>query len=113
MSRAYRKWVLSVWERRAKQAWRKATRPPHYDEWMCIHRYEGSWVDPDAPYYGGLQMDLGFQRAYGAELLATKGHGRQLVAARADVGRRACTRVRPGLLPVAQHREVLQPLLAV
>ena len=73
MSRAYRKWVLSIWERRAKQAWRKATRPPHYDEWMCIHRYEGSWVDPDAPYYGGLQMDLGFQRAYGAELLATKG----------------------------------------
>ena len=73
MSRAYRTWVLSVWERRAKQAWRKATRPPHYDEWMCIHRYEGSWVDPNAPYYGGLQMDLGFQRAYGAKLLATKG----------------------------------------
>ncbi len=72
-SRPYRRWVLSVWERRAKQAWRKATRPPHYDEWMCIHRYEGSWVDPNAPYYGGLQMDLGFQRAYGAKLLATKG----------------------------------------
>ncbi len=73
VSRAYRKWVLSVWERRAKQAWQKATRPPHYDEWMCIHRYEGSWVDPDAPYYGGLQMDLGFQRAYGGALLARKG----------------------------------------
>ena len=72
-SRPYRRWVLSVWERRAKQAWRKATRPPHYDEWMCIHRYEGSWVDPNAPYYGGLQMDLGFQRSYGAKLLATKG----------------------------------------
>ena len=72
-SRPYRRWVLSVWERRAKQAWRKATRPPHYDEWMCIHRYEGSWVDPNAPYYGGLQMDLGFQRSYGAKLLETKG----------------------------------------
>jgi hypothetical protein len=72
-SPSYRRWALNVWERRAKQAWRRATRPPHYDEWMCIHRYEGSWVDPDAPYYGGLQMDLGFQRAYGAKLLATKG----------------------------------------
>ncbi len=72
-SRPYRRWVLRVWESRAKQAWRKATRPPHYDEWMCIHRYEGSWVDPNAPYYGGLQMDLGFQRAYGAKLLETKG----------------------------------------
>ena len=28
---------------------------------------------PNAPYYGGLQMDLGFQRAYGAKLLETKG----------------------------------------
>ena len=72
-SRSYRRWVLRVWESRAKRAWRKATRPPHYDEWMCIHRYEGSWVDPDAPYYGGLQMDLSFQRAYGASLLAEKG----------------------------------------
>ena len=40
---------------------------------MCIHRYEGSWVDPDAPYYGGLQMDMSFQRAYGWNLLQTKG----------------------------------------
>ena len=48
-SRAYRRWVLRVWESRAKRAWRKATRPPHYDEWMCIHRYEGSWVDPERP----------------------------------------------------------------
>ena len=72
-SDAYRRWVLRVWEDRAKVAWRKATRPPHYDEWMCIHRYEGSWVDPNAPYYGGLQMDMSFQRAYGWNLLQTKG----------------------------------------
>lgn len=31
----------------------------------CIHSYEGSWVDPDAPYWGGLQMDLSFQETYG------------------------------------------------
>lgn len=32
---------------------------------LCIHHYEGSWRDGGAPYYGGLQMDLSFQRAYG------------------------------------------------
>ena len=72
-SDSYRRWVLRVWENRAKVAWRKATRPPHYDEWMCIHRYEGSWTDPNAPYYGGLQMDMSFQRAYGWNLLQRKG----------------------------------------
>jgi hypothetical protein len=69
----YRNWVLRVWQKRAKTAWRTATRPPHYDEWLCIHRYEGSWTDPNAPYYGGLQMDMSFQRAYGWNLLQRKG----------------------------------------
>lgn len=36
---------------------------------MCIHRYEGSWTDPNAPYWGGLQMDYGFQDTYGHEYL--------------------------------------------
>ena len=72
-SRPYRRWVLRVWQRRAKIAWRKAQRPPHYDEWLCIHRYEGSWSDPNAPYYGGLQMDMTFQRTYGWNLLQRKG----------------------------------------
>jgi hypothetical protein len=39
----------------------------------CIHRYEGSWTDGGAPYYGGLQMDLQFQRAYGREFLRAFG----------------------------------------
>ena len=30
-------------------------------------------TDAGGPYYGGLQMDLGFQRHYGGYLLATKG----------------------------------------
>jgi hypothetical protein len=72
-SRPYRLWALRVWKARAKKAWRRAQRPPHYDEWLCIHRYEGSWTDPNAPYYGGLQMDLGFQRTYGGRLLERKG----------------------------------------
>jgi hypothetical protein len=32
---------------------------------MCIHQYEGSWTDSGGPYWGGLQMDLGFQATYG------------------------------------------------
>lgn len=32
---------------------------------LCIHRFEGAWSDPGAPYFGGLQMDRDFQRAYG------------------------------------------------
>lgn len=32
---------------------------------LCIHHYEGSWTDPNWPYWGGLQMDMNFQRAYG------------------------------------------------
>jgi hypothetical protein len=32
---------------------------------LCIHHYEGAWNDPGSPYWGGLQMDLSFQDAYG------------------------------------------------
>jgi hypothetical protein len=46
---------------------------PHFKQWVCIHRFEGSWTDPNAPYYGGLQMDHGFMRTYGRKLLRTKG----------------------------------------
>jgi len=31
----------------------------------CVHRHEGSWQDRGAPFYGGMQMDLDFQRTYG------------------------------------------------
>lgn len=47
--------------------------PPHYRAWKCIHKYEGAWNDPNPPYWGGLQMDMSFQRAYGAALLRRKG----------------------------------------
>ena len=70
---AYRHWVLDVWKRRAREARRLAQNPPRLRAWLCIHRYEGSWKDPNPPYYGGLQMDLGFQRTYGRELLGRKG----------------------------------------
>jgi len=36
----------------------------------CIHSYEGAWSSNTGNgYYGGLQMDVGFQRLYGAEFL--------------------------------------------
>jgi hypothetical protein len=64
---------IAVWKQVAIQTRRRAQKPPHRRQWLCIHRFEGAWSDPDPPYFGGLQMDLGFQRAYGAHLLATKG----------------------------------------
>jgi hypothetical protein len=72
-SRAYKRWVRNLWKRRAIRVRRKAQNPPHKTGWLCIHRYEGAWNDPNAPYYGGLQMDIGFQRTYGAHLLRKKG----------------------------------------
>src|SRR5262249_52349889 len=72
-SPAYLRRALSVWTNRAQQARRQAHHPPRREAWLCIHRHEGAWNDPDAPYYGGLQMDLGFQRSYAPELLARKG----------------------------------------
>ncbi len=40
---------------------------------LCIHRHEGAWNDPNPPYYGGLQMDMAFQRSYGPEYLRRYG----------------------------------------
>jgi hypothetical protein len=63
----------TLWQQRLRKAHRKAKRPPHLGAWLCIHRYEGGWSDAGAPYYGGLQMDISFQSAYGRWLLARKG----------------------------------------
>jgi hypothetical protein len=32
---------------------------------LCVHRHEGAWNDPHAPFYGGMQMDYSFQKAHG------------------------------------------------
>jgi len=69
----YRLWVLDLWKGRAQRARRLAEHPPHKADWLCIHRYEGSWTDAGGPYFGGLQMDIPFQRHYGSALLARKG----------------------------------------
>jgi hypothetical protein len=64
---------VPVWRLVAKRTWARAQHPPHQTAWRCIHRFEGAWGDSRGPYYGGLQMDLGFQRRYGAYLLRRKG----------------------------------------
>ena len=64
---------LVAWKRVAARTRRRAQNPPHKRAWLCIHRYEGAWTDPDPPYYGGLQMDLSFQRIYSSGLLRRKG----------------------------------------
>jgi len=69
----YRVWVRDLWRSRAAKMQRLALNPPHKSEWLCIHRFEGSWSDSGAPYYGGLQMDITFQRHYGGYLLVRKG----------------------------------------
>jgi hypothetical protein len=70
---AYRRWVAGLWQHRAVAAKKQAHRPPHRSQWLCIHRYEGDWNDAGAPYYGGLQMDVEFQRTYAIQLYRAKG----------------------------------------
>lgn len=78
----YQKWVLNLWQKRAARVRRQARRPPHRKQWLCLQRYEGHWrshpggpgvLNSGGPYYGGLQMDLSFQRRYGRYLLRRKG----------------------------------------
>lgn len=40
---------------------------------LCIHSHEGTWDDDDAPYWGGVQMDLDFMRTYGPEFFKAWG----------------------------------------
>jgi hypothetical protein len=65
--------TVRVWARRAHAAHRIAQHPPHMQQWMCIHHYEGAWNDVGGPYWGGLQMSLTFQEHYGGWLYRTKG----------------------------------------
>jgi hypothetical protein len=73
-SRKFKLWVRNLWKHRAKRAHRRAVNVPHKREWLCIHRYEGAWTSATGNgYYGGLQMDIGFQRIYAPNLLRRKG----------------------------------------
>ncbi len=50
-----------------------ASRPAHYQMWMCIHSKEAAWTDTGSPYYGGLQMGWWFMSTYASRLLHAKG----------------------------------------
>lgn len=70
----------AMWRRArdARRALRAAVAQPRYTSsieaaFLCIHRFEGSWTDSGAPHWGGLQMDLDFQRTYGDWALAAFG----------------------------------------
>ena len=70
----FRRFVLSIWRERAARMRRAAMNPPRLRAWLCIHRHEGPWnANTGNGYYGGLQMDMTFQRQYGAFLLRKKG----------------------------------------
>lgn len=46
-----------------------AARPAHLALWLCVHQHErSSWHDPNAPYWGGLQLGSWFISHYGARL---------------------------------------------
>jgi hypothetical protein len=73
-----RQWVLELWRARALSAKRRALHLPNRAGWLCIFRHErhpaqGWRTYTGNGFYGGLQMDLGFQRRYGLWLLRRKG----------------------------------------
>jgi len=65
---------IARWKQVALRTRYLAYNPPHMRQWLCIHRYEGGWhANTGNGYYGGLQMDLMFQRTYAPELLRLRG----------------------------------------
>jgi hypothetical protein len=53
----------------------QAQRPPHYWQWLCIHRYEGAWnSNTGNGYFGGLQMDVRFMWTYGRDMIRRHGN---------------------------------------
>jgi len=84
MGAAFQGWVLVsprdvlvhelvAWKRTTKIVRWMYGQVPNKNAWLCIHRGEGAWNDPNSPFWGGLQMDMSFQRAYGSYLLRKKG----------------------------------------
>jgi hypothetical protein len=70
--------VLHLWEEKsaaavlavAQHGFGVSVTPYLKTAFGCIHRYEGSWgSNTGNGYYGGLQMDLGFQKRYGSPYL--------------------------------------------
>lgn len=81
----FARWTAHLWMKRARvhrqkyhrhvilmKKWR--AQGSVTSDWACIHRYEGAWdANTGNGYYGGLQMNLVFQRSYGPEFMARWG----------------------------------------
>jgi Transglycosylase-like domain len=77
----YAKWAAELWRDRSSQ-WNKRwvhylkNRPTikYLSQWICIHNHEGAWnANTGNGYYGGLQMDITFQNAYGRDMIRKYG----------------------------------------
>jgi hypothetical protein len=64
--------VLGRYRAQARRPLR--VRMARFEAWVCIHQHEAAWNDTGDPYWGGLQMDRGFMRAYGRDMIA-RHHG--------------------------------------
>ena len=74
----HRRAIYESWLEKARSRKRQAHNPPRLRQWLCIHRYErhphqGWRTKTQNGFFGGLQMNLEFQRTYGPELLRSKG----------------------------------------
>lgn len=72
------------WQRRTRRHLERRLqsfqRPvEHLAQWTCIHEREGAWdANTGNGYHGGLQMDWGFMRTYGSDMLARYGGAAEL-----------------------------------
>lgn len=74
--RAVARWLDARRERIRTGERPLSQRVPYYEEFACIARHEsgGRWdISTGNGYYGGLQMDRGFQQTYAPRLYATRG----------------------------------------
>lgn len=73
-SAKYLKWVHDHWKKINWRVLKSYQAVPNKSAWLCIHGHEGAWnAATGNGYYGGLQMEPGFQSSYGQYLLSAKG----------------------------------------
>ena len=66
--------ATTKWKARQRRLQEARERRALYEKWRCIHEHEGSWgAATGNGYYGGLQMDYSFMRAYGGDYLRAFG----------------------------------------
>ena len=73
---AVARWLSARTERVAPDERPMSERVPYYEELTCIAEHEsgGRWdIATGNGYYGGLQMDRGFQQTYAPDLYESKG----------------------------------------